>query len=66
MIQNIDDILTIMKEEVAKKTEEDEARQAEGKEPEEQNRLYLVVEHDEIRQLFFDLKKAGYEPINQI
>jgi hypothetical protein len=62
MIQNIDDILPIMKEEVAKKKEEDEDRKANGKESENKT-VYLVVENDEIRRLFFDLKKAGYEPI---
>ena len=54
MIQNIDNILAIIKEEVAKKKEEDEARKAEGKNPEGKT-VYLVVEHGEIRRLFFDL-----------
>ena len=62
MIQNIENILEIIKEEVAKKKEEDEARKAGGKNPEDKT-VYLVVEHDEIRRLFFDLKKVGYEPI---
>ena len=48
MIQHIDDILPIIKEEVAKKKEEDEDRKADGKESDNKT-VYLVVENDEIR-----------------
>ena len=62
MIKDVENILEIIKEEVAKKKEEDEARKADGKNPEDKT-VYLVVEHDEIRRVFFGLKKVCYEPI---
>jgi hypothetical protein len=63
MIQNIDDILKVIKEEIAKHDQEQDDAHKEGRKQPGDKTVYLVVEHDEIRRLFFDLKKVGYEPI---
>jgi hypothetical protein len=54
MITNIEDILEILKEEIAK--------QEEAESPESKT-VFLAVANDEIKRLFFHLKAVGYEPI---